>query len=48
MIADTELLVHPLALGCSVFGWTVDGADSLRILDRHRGLGGNFLDTADS
>lgn len=47
-IADTDLLVHPLALGCSVFGWTVDGADSLRILDRHRGLGGNFLDTADS
>lgn len=47
-IADTELLVHPLALGCSVFGWTVDGADSLRILDRHRALGGNFLDTADS
>lgn len=47
-IADTGLLVHPLALGCSVFGWTVDGADSLRILDRHRALGGNFLDTADS
>ena len=47
-IADTDLLVHPLALGCSVFGWTVDGAGSLRILDRHRALGGNFLDTADN
>lgn len=47
-IGDTELLVHPLALGCSVFGWTVDGDTSLRILDRHRDLGGNFLDTADS
>jgi len=47
-IADTELYVHPLALGCSVFGWTADGAMSRRILDRHRDLGGNFLDTADS
>jgi len=47
-IADTDLTVHPLALGTSVFGWTADGATSHRILDRHRDLAGNFLDTADS
>ena len=47
-IAETDLRVYPLALGCSVFGWTADVATSLRILDRHRELGGNFLDTADS
>lgn len=47
-IADTDLLVHPLALGCSVFGWTIDGSAAMRVLDRHRDLGGNFLDTADS
>lgn len=48
VIADTELSVHPLALGGCVFGRTVDGDTSMRILDRHRELGGNFLDTADS
>ncbi|TFD76244.1 aldo/keto reductase [Cryobacterium fucosi] len=47
-IADTDLTVHPLALGTSVFGWTADGETSARVLDRHRDLGGNFLDTADS
>ncbi|MCY7289038.1 MAG: aldo/keto reductase [Cryobacterium sp.] len=47
-MADTDLTVHPLALGTSVFGWTADGATSHRILDRHRDLAGNFLDTADS
>ncbi|MEB0303586.1 hypothetical protein, partial [Mucilaginibacter sp. 5C4] len=24
-IADTDLSVHPVALGSSVFGWTADG-----------------------
>ncbi|WP_241983275.1 aldo/keto reductase [Cryobacterium tagatosivorans] len=47
-IADTDLLVHPLALGGSVFGWTIDGSAAMRVLDRHRDLGGNFVDTADS
>ena len=47
-IAETDLTVHPLALGTSVFGWTTDGTTSHRILDRHRDLAGNFLDTADS
>ena len=47
-IGDTDLAVHPLALGCSVFGWTTDGDTAMAILDRHWELGGNFLDTADS
>jgi aryl-alcohol dehydrogenase-like predicted oxidoreductase len=45
---DTDLAVYPFALGCSAFGWTADGDATMRILDRHRDLGGNFLDTADS
>ena len=47
-IPGTELRVHPLALGCNAFGWTATGDASHAILDAHRGLGGNFLDTADS
>jgi len=47
-IPGTELRVHPLALGCNAFGWTATGDASVAILDAHRGLGGNFLDTADS
>lgn len=47
-LGDTDLTVHPLALGCSVFGWTTDGDTAMAILDRHWQLGGNFLDTADS
>lgn len=47
-IADSTLSVHPLALGCSAFGWSVDEETSRQILDMHRALGGNFLDTADS
>ncbi|MDJ0349339.1 aldo/keto reductase [Cryobacterium sp. PH29-G1] len=47
-IPGTELRVHPLALGCNAFGWTATGEDSIDILDAHRELGGNFLDTADS
>ncbi|WP_233198430.1 aldo/keto reductase [Cryobacterium sp. Y50] len=47
-IPGTELFVHPLALGCNAFGWTADGETSTSILDVHRDLGGNFLDTADS
>ena len=47
-IPGTELFVHPLALGCNAFGWTANSETSLAILDVHRDLGGNFLDTADS
>jgi aryl-alcohol dehydrogenase-like predicted oxidoreductase len=47
-LGQSDLTVHPLALGCSVFGWTTDGDTAMTILDRHYELGGNFLDTADS
>ncbi|MFC6357278.1 aldo/keto reductase [Luethyella okanaganae] len=47
-LADTALWVFPLALGGSVFGWTLDAERTTSILDRHRELGGNFVDTADS
>jgi Predicted oxidoreductases (related to aryl-alcohol dehydrogenases) len=47
-IGESELVVYPMALGASVFGWTADGDTSLRILDRYTALGGNFIDTADS
>jgi aryl-alcohol dehydrogenase-like predicted oxidoreductase len=47
-IGESDLSVHPLALGCSVFGWTTDGDTAMAILDRHYELGGNLLDTADS
>lgn len=47
-VADTELRVAPVALGTSVFGWTLSSQASTDILDRYRELGGNFIDTADS
>jgi aryl-alcohol dehydrogenase-like predicted oxidoreductase len=47
-IPDTDLRVYPLALGGSVFGWTAAEDTSMRILDRYRERGGNFIDTADS
>jgi len=47
-IAQSDLVVYPLALGGSVFGGTADDDTSLRILDRYSALGGNFLDTADT
>jgi len=46
-IAMTELSVHPLCLGGSVFGWTADAAQSETVLDAYVGHGGNFVDTAD-
>lgn len=47
-VADTDLRVAPMALGTSVFGWTLSSQASTDILDRYRELGGNFIDTADS
>ena len=47
-IGESELTVFPVSLGASVFGWTADGDTSVRILDRYRELGGDFIDTADS
>ncbi|QNE33834.1 aldo/keto reductase [Leifsonia shinshuensis] len=47
-IGESDLAVHPLSLGASVFGWTADGDTSLAILDRFASRGGDFIDTADS
>lgn len=47
-VADTALSVFPLALGTSMFGWTIGEADAHAVLDGYRELDGNFIDTADS
>lgn len=47
-IGTSELLVHPVSLGASVFGWTVSSARAFDILDRYVELGGNLVDTADA
>ncbi|WGD38257.1 aldo/keto reductase [Lysinibacter sp. HNR] len=47
-IGQSDLRVYPVALGTSVFGWTVDRQMSMGILDRFFLLGGNFIDTADN
>ncbi|WP_244284246.1 aldo/keto reductase [Agromyces badenianii] len=47
-IGDTGLEIHPLALGGSTFGWTLGTEQAFDVLDRFAGVGGSFLDTADS
>lgn len=46
-IPNTDLSVYPLCLGGNVFGWTADKTQSFEVLDAHKELGGNFIDTAD-
>jgi aryl-alcohol dehydrogenase-like predicted oxidoreductase len=46
-IPQTDLSVHPLCLGGSVFGWTADSVQSESVLDAYVKHGGNFIDTAD-
>jgi aryl-alcohol dehydrogenase-like predicted oxidoreductase len=47
-LADTGFDALPLALGGSVFGWTLGIDDAEAVLDRFAALGGSILDTADS
>ena len=47
-IGTSDLFVPPLALGGSVFGWTLARAQSLEILDRFVEHGGGLIDTAAS
>ena len=47
-IGDTGLSAHPLALGASTFGWTVDSEAAFAVLDLYAGTGGSIVDTADS
>lgn len=46
VLGRTELLVTPLALGTSHFGWRTGMHESTAILDRHHTHGGNFIETA--
>jgi aryl-alcohol dehydrogenase-like predicted oxidoreductase len=46
-LGQSQILTAPLVLGGNVFGWTVNEADSFRILDEFVGAGFDFIDTAD-
>jgi aryl-alcohol dehydrogenase-like predicted oxidoreductase len=46
-LGASGLTIPPLVLGGNVFGWTVDKAQSFRILDRFAEAGGVMIDTAD-
>jgi len=46
-LGRSDLQVSPLAFGGNVFGWTVDEAQSFRLLDAWLDAGFNFVDTAD-
>ncbi|MEJ8823066.1 aldo/keto reductase [Variovorax humicola] len=46
-IGRSDLKVSPLAFGGNVFGWTVDEALAVRLLDAWLDAGFNFIDTAD-
>lgn len=46
-LGNSGLEVSPLVFGGNVFGWTVDEAESFRLLDAFVGAGFNFIDTAD-
>lgn len=47
-IGESGIIVHPLALGGSTFGWTLGVDESFDVLDRFAGVGGDVIDTADS
>jgi len=47
-LGRSGLKVSPLCLGTMMFGGRTDEADSLRIIDRAKEQGINFLDTADA
>ncbi|WP_276482391.1 aldo/keto reductase [Paraflavitalea pollutisoli] len=46
-IGHSDLAVSRINLGGNVFGWTLDEAQSFKILDAFADKGGNFIDTAD-
>lgn len=46
-LGATDLATPPLILGGNVFGWTIDRAQSFRILDAFVDMGGTMIDTAD-
>jgi len=46
-LGRSNIQVPPVIFGCNVFGWTVDKAQSFRLLDQLLEVGLNALDTAD-
>jgi aryl-alcohol dehydrogenase-like predicted oxidoreductase len=46
-LGQSQIVTAPLVLGGNVFGWTLNEADSFRILDEFVGAGFDFIDTAD-
>lgn len=46
-LGATDLATPPMILGGNVFGWTIDRAQSFRVLDAFVDLGGTMIDTAD-
>ena len=46
-LGKTGLKVSPLCMGTMQFGWSVNEADTHRILSATLGAGVNFIDTAD-
>jgi len=46
-LGDSAIYIAPLVFGGNVFGWTLDEAGSLRILDEFLAAGFNCIDTAD-
>lgn len=46
-LGKTGFTVAPLAFGGNVFGWTIDEAQSFKLLDAFVAGGGNFIDSAD-
>lgn len=47
-LGKSDLHVPPITIGGNVFGWTVDEATALNLLDKFLAAGFNFIDTADS
>jgi aryl-alcohol dehydrogenase-like predicted oxidoreductase len=47
MLGRSGIAVPPVIFGCNVFGWTIDKAQSFRVLDALVDAGLNAFDTAD-
>lgn len=47
-LGNSDLFIGPLTFGGNVLGWTLDEAQSLRILDEFIDAGFNSIDTADT
>jgi aryl-alcohol dehydrogenase-like predicted oxidoreductase len=46
-VGASGLFVYRVGLGTMQFGWSVDEAGSVQVLDAYAEAGGNFIDTAD-